>query len=114
MMAAAIESAFKNDFRMRLLSFPKTSLQSGSFVADFRMELDSKATFDDAVSWTPTDNELRALSQIGQVIALTAQPFECLHTKLEETQALLQDNCRLLCLCKESNSKSSTLYRVGK
>ena len=98
---------------MHLLSFPKTTLQSGSFVADFRMELDSQKTFDEAIKWTPTSNELRALSQVGQTIALSAQPFEYLNIKLEEAQNVLQDDYRLASFSKETDSKSPTLYRVG-
>ncbi|KAL5960796.1 39S ribosomal protein L39 mitochondrial [Taenia solium] len=112
-MAAAIESAFKDEFRMRLLSFHETSLQSGSFVADFRMELNSKKALEDMAKWSPTECELRALSLVGQTIASNAQPFEVLDTSAEETQNILQDDCRLACLRKEAGSKSSTLYRVG-
>ncbi|KAH9281040.1 39S ribosomal protein L39, mitochondrial [Echinococcus granulosus] len=112
-MAAAVESAFKDKFRMRLLSFHETSLQSGSFVADFRMELNSKSALEGIVNWSPTECELRALSQVGQIIASNAKPFEVLDTSPEETRNILQDAYRLACLRKEAGSTSSTLYRVG-
>ncbi|KAL5107595.1 39S ribosomal protein L39 mitochondrial [Taenia crassiceps] len=112
-MAAAIESAFKDEFRMRLLSFRETSLRSGSFVADFRMELGSKQALEAMADWSPAECELRALSQVGQTIASNARPFEVLDTSIGETRYILQDDYRLACLHQEAGSTSSTLYRVG-
>ncbi|VDM20242.1 unnamed protein product [Hydatigera taeniaeformis] len=112
-MAAAIESAFKDEFRIRLLTFHETSLRSGSFVADFRMELNSRQTLEDMVKWTPTERELRALSQVGQTIASNAQPFEVLDASSEGIRSILQDDYRLAWLRKEGGSTPSSLYRVG-
>ncbi|VDD74243.1 unnamed protein product [Mesocestoides corti] len=112
-MGAAVESAFKEKFRMRLLSFHKTSLESGSFVADFRMELHSKNSLEEMVNWQPTERELRSLSHVGQLIAANSQPFECLDAKSQEIGNLLRDDNRLDRLNREADSGHITIYRIG-
>ncbi len=112
-MGAAVESAFKDQFKVRLLSFPKTPLESGSFVADFRMELESQEALEQMSQWQPDERELRALSQAGQTIAATGRPFECLEVNSEEAKELIQDDCRMSCLAKETRTGPLTVYRIG-
>lgn len=112
-MAAAVESAFDEKFRMHLLASPTTPLESGSFVADFRIELKSTEEFEKMISWSPSENDLRAISQVGQVILANAQPIECLDFEYGDALKILKDDCRMLRLREESNSESYTLYRLG-
>ncbi|KAM7542645.1 hypothetical protein Aperf_G00000009607 [Anoplocephala perfoliata] len=113
LMAAAVESAFDEKFQTHLLAFPTTPLESGSFVADFRMELKTTEEFEKMISWSPSENDLRAISQVGQIISANAHPIECLDFQYEDALKILEDDYRMLRLSEESNSKTHTLYRLG-
>ncbi|VDO03028.1 unnamed protein product [Rodentolepis nana] len=112
-LAAAVESAFKEHFPMRLLAFHHTPLESGSFVADFRMELETTEEFDKMVSWSPSEHDLRAISVVGQAISAKALPFECLDLDRKGCMEVMQDDYRMLCFDDESSQKKCTLFRVG-
>nr|CDS33220.1 39S ribosomal protein L39 mitochondrial [Hymenolepis microstoma] len=112
-MAAAVESAFEENFQMRLLAFHQTHFESGSFVADFRMELETREEFDKMVSWIPSEYDLRAISVVGQTISAKALPFECLDLDRKGCLEVMQDGYRMMCLDDESSQKNCTLYRIG-
>lgn len=112
-MAAALESSFKDRFRIHLLAFPKTSINSGSFVADFRLQLESSEELERLSQWQPSDADLRALSQTGQTIAATGKPFEYMETSTDEATRLMQDPLRMSCVAGEASSGSLVNYRLG-
>ncbi|VDL43849.1 unnamed protein product [Hymenolepis diminuta] len=112
-MAAAVESAFEERFPMRLLAFHNTPLESGSFVADFRMEFETTEEFEKMISWSPSEYDLRAISAVGQTISANALPFECMDFDRKGGMEIMQDDYRMMCLNDESSRKNCTLFRIG-
>lgn len=112
-MAAAVESAFEEKYNMRLFAFPQTPIESGSFVADFRLQCETTEEFERMISWSPSEVDLRAISQVGQAICANSSPFECLDFGKDVALSVMQDNYRMLAFDNVSSDENCTLYRVG-
>lgn len=83
MLGAVVSKAFRDDIAVILHSFPSPNVQSGSFLLDAFVGLES---------WNPSPEELRALS--AGMVKLSEQelPFEYLSVSREVAEDMFSDN----------------------
>ncbi|XP_075163941.1 mitochondrial ribosomal protein L39 [Haematobia irritans] len=108
MLGAALQNAFKEEANLQLHSFPGPNIKSGSFVHD--VVLGSR-------TWTPTKEELRALS--AEMIKLAAKDlkFERLEVNHELAMEMFKDShykSEQLPSISNQNQGRVVMYRLGK
>ncbi|XP_077284516.1 mitochondrial ribosomal protein L39 [Arctopsyche grandis] len=107
-LGATAAKAFKNNFEVKLHSFPTPDVRSGSFVYD--VELCSLS------DWEPSQQDLKVLS--GEFIRLTQSdtPIERLSVSRDLAQLMFEDNehkSRQIPDIAQKNEGQVTLYRAG-
>ncbi|XP_071111344.1 large ribosomal subunit protein mL39-like isoform X1 [Haliotis cracherodii] len=104
-----METAFKDDVTVDLVSFPKPSVSSGSFVHDVNLSLHN---------WKPTTVELNCLSRIAYQLRHNDLKFERLEVDASVAKRLFEDNLfkksQVPQIAAKSNTGSKvTLYKMG-
>ncbi|XP_067678578.1 large ribosomal subunit protein mL39-like [Haliotis asinina] len=104
-----METAFKDDVKVDLVSFPKPSVSSGSFVHDISLSLRD---------WKPTTVEMNCLSRIAYKLRLEDLKFERLEVDALVAERLFEDNLFKKSQVPQIAAKSKTgskvtLYKMG-
>ncbi|CAG2112459.1 unnamed protein product, partial [Medioppia subpectinata] len=107
MLGSVIEKAFKDNIEVKLHSWPKPDINSGSFVYDVCVDLKD---------WVPRSEELRVLTAMLQKMTLEDIPFERLDANKELAKQMFEHNSikreQIDSIAKTNGSDSVTLYRV--
>ncbi|XP_065201716.1 large ribosomal subunit protein mL39 [Planococcus citri] len=109
MLGAVAETAFKDNVEVKLHSFPKPNVRSGSFVYDVEMP--------NLSSWNPTTDELRILSAEMVKLSNKNLAVERLEVKEKLSLQIFENNKHKLDqipdISARSPDKKVTLYRIG-
>ncbi|XP_054154310.1 39S ribosomal protein L39, mitochondrial-like [Oppia nitens] len=107
LMGSAIEQAFKDTIDIKLHSWPKPDLNSGSFVYDVYIDLKD---------WVPKTEELRVFTAMLQKLTLEDIPFERLDVNKELAKVMFEHNSiksqQIDSMADTNGSDSVTVYRV--
>uniref|UniRef100_A0A194ANW7 TGS domain-containing protein n=1 Tax=Pinctada fucata TaxID=50426 RepID=A0A194ANW7_PINFU len=104
-----LETAFKDQYYVQLCGFPRSSIESGSFVHDVHINT--------PFPWNPTSIELQILGKIITKLAMQDAKFERLEVDASVAQEMFSDNQYKADQIPQIASKSMsgnkvTLYRV--
>ncbi|XP_011337980.2 39S ribosomal protein L39, mitochondrial [Ooceraea biroi] len=107
-LGAMVDTAFKDDIRVHLHSFPAPVIRSGSFTYD---------VFIDLPDWQPTVSELRAMAASFCILKNRGLLLERLEVPCNVALDMFQDNPfkseQIPNIAKNSNNNRVTLYRLG-
>ena len=104
-----LENAFKEEFSVRLCSFPPPDISSGSFVYD--VELDGKLK-----GWEPSQRELDSMSRIVSRLSYRDHVFERLTVSASVAKDMFSDNAIKLSQIDSISAKYNgnvTVYRMN-
>ncbi|KAE8745400.1 hypothetical protein FOCC_FOCC007947 [Frankliniella occidentalis] len=106
MLGAVVTEAFRDDISVILHSFPSPNIQSGSFVLDAYIGLES---------WIPAPEELRQLSKEMIKLSERELPFERLSVTQEVAEEMFSDNPYKINHISKifGNHNEVVIYRVG-
>lgn len=105
-----LDSAFKDDIKVDLCSFPPPNIDSGSFVYDADLGLPD---------WTPTQSELNCLSRLGGQLFYKNARFERLQVDAALAASMFHDNRlkseQIASIAARASvlGRDITLYRLG-
>lgn len=107
MMGSVIERAFKDTVDLRLHSWPKTDLNSGSFVYDVYIDLKD---------WKTSSEELRIFTAMLQKLTSESIPFERLDLNKELAKRMFEHNSfkrqQIESIASSRGTDEVTLYRI--
>ena len=107
MMGSIIEKAFKDNVDLKLHSWPKPDLNSGSFVYDVYINLKH---------WKTTSEELRILTAMLQKLSAEDIPFERLDVNKDLAKKIFEHNSfkqqQVDSIASSRGSDEVTLYRI--
>lgn len=109
LLGYGLERVFKDEHYVELCSFPKASLQSGSFVYDANLGVSD---------WNPSEAELQCMSRAIAKLQYEDQGFERLTVDASKASAMFEDNrfksAQIPQIAAQSATGSSvTMYRLG-
>ncbi|CAG0887932.1 unnamed protein product [Cyprideis torosa] len=112
LLGSVLETAFKEQHFVELVSFPPPNLRSGSFVYDADLKISD---------WKPRKEELRILSAKMAKLAHASLDFDRLDISLDLALEMFQHNRykreqvpHIAAASQQSVSRAVTVYRVGK
>ena len=109
LLGAALETVFKQEAKVVLHSFPAPNVASGSFVYDVELSM---------TDWSPTKEELMAISAAMHRLSEKQLPFERLVVDASLASEMFSENQYKLSqipdiATKSKSGHSVTLYKVG-
>lgn len=107
-LGMAVRLAFKDEVKVLLHSWPRPKIESGSFVYDVAINLNSR--------WQPSEKELMAFTKIMWQIKEASLPFERLEVDSETAKRMFPRNPFKLSQIDsiaESGQGKVTVYRCG-
>ncbi|RZC42119.1 39S ribosomal protein L39, mitochondrial [Asbolus verrucosus] len=107
LLGAVANSAFKDDVKVQLHSFPSPNVRSGSFVYDVQVTLED---------WRPTQNELKVLSIEMIKFCQQGHAIQCMDVSTDLALDLFRNNAhkyqQIPDIAAHNNGKI-TLFRAG-
>lgn len=112
-MGSVFETAFRDDFAVKLISFPPPFIKSGSFVYDCQVSRRQKP-----LTWNPSKAELRALSLAAERFVAADHAFEPMDAPGTVALEMFKHNdCKLAAIRSileaRPDNQVVTVYRVG-
>ena len=105
LLGACISYAFRAEQELHLHSYPKPTVNMGSFVYDVKIPA--------LENWTPSERELEALNVAMRRLKAKGDRFERLKVSKELASKIFEDNPYKLKQVQGYNDEHITLYRLG-